>query len=162
MGHIDRWLEARKHNLLCLDHHTRITLRSYITFHGIDPTKRIAISRVAGKSYCTFRDSFLCCFNFFCRFFRPPFLLLWLPFFSDTFYSPCLNFVAPLRGTNEKCKITNKRISRITITIRDTLRENLFTYKVNSSPKINEAHPDTSTVEKVLIRLVLFHRTRVR
>lgn len=83
-------------------------------------------------------------------------------FFSDTFYSPCLNFVAPLRGTNEKCKITNKRISRITITIRDTLRENLFTYKVNSSPKINEAHPDTSTVEKVLIRLVLFHRTRVR
>lgn len=100
--------------------------------------------------------------QFLLSFLRPSFLLLWLPFFSDTFYSPCLNFVAPLRGTNEKCKITNKRISRITITIRDTLRENLFTYKVNSSPKINEAHPDTSTVEKVLIRLVLFHRTRVR
>lgn len=159
MGHIDRWLKTRKHNFFCLDHHTRITLRSYITFHGIDLT-----NTYSGQSYrqiVLHVSRFICCFNFFCYFLGLPFITL-ASFLSDTFYSPCLNFVAPLWGTNEKYKITNKKIIRITITIRDTLRENLFTYEVNSSPKINETHPDTSTVEKVLIRLVLFHRTRMR
>lgn len=142
----------------CLDHHTRITLRSYIIFHGIDPTN--AYSDQSYWQIVLYATSL--CFNFFYCFLDLS-SITQASFLSNTFYSPCLNFVAPLWGTNEKCKITNKKIIfRITIIIRDTLRENLFTYEINSSPKINETHPDTSTVEKVLIRLVLFHRTCMR
>lgn len=71
MGHIDRWLKARKHNLLCLDHHT---FRSYITFHEIDLT-----NTYSGQSYRQIAlhvSRLLCCFNFFCCFLGFPSIIL--------------------------------------------------------------------------------------